>query len=242
MSSTNKTSNYNLSQFVGSDKPAWLADYNQDMSKIDTQMKANADAATAAAGTASSASTAVGTLANLTTDVKTSAVAAINEVDSHADTAQNTANSAATAANTANTNIAKFNLSNRTTLSPSTNKGTVASGTDLTNVQFACDTTNSVFKIYGRIQINDLTNLSGTLNITLGSTSLRPSSAYTINTGAIVNRMYANGNTDTVPRNLTVNTNGSITIQDTTTLGGYVTGITIMLPPCLYFNTDFGDE
>ena len=34
MSSTNKTPNYQLSQFVGSDKPAWLADYNQDMSKI----------------------------------------------------------------------------------------------------------------------------------------------------------------------------------------------------------------
>ena len=37
MSSTNKTTNYDLSQFVGSDKPAWLSDYNQDMSKIDDQ-------------------------------------------------------------------------------------------------------------------------------------------------------------------------------------------------------------
>ena len=52
MSSTNKTTNYELSQFLGSDKPAWLADYNQDMSKIDTQMKANADGATAANGKA----------------------------------------------------------------------------------------------------------------------------------------------------------------------------------------------
>ena len=48
MSSTNKTTNYELSQFLGSDKPAWLVDYNGDMQKIDTQMKANADAATAA--------------------------------------------------------------------------------------------------------------------------------------------------------------------------------------------------
>ena len=48
MSSTNKTTNYELSQFLGSDKPAWLVDYNGDMLKIDTQMKANADAATAA--------------------------------------------------------------------------------------------------------------------------------------------------------------------------------------------------
>ena len=55
MSSTNKTTNYNLSQFLGSDKPAWLVDYNSDMNAIDTQMKANADAASAAQGTANTA-------------------------------------------------------------------------------------------------------------------------------------------------------------------------------------------
>lgn len=55
MSSTNKTTNYNLSQFLGSDKPAWLVDYNGDMSAIDTQMKANADAAAAAQSTANGA-------------------------------------------------------------------------------------------------------------------------------------------------------------------------------------------
>lgn len=43
MSSTNHTTNYNLPQFVGSDKPAWLGDVNPAMSAIDTQMKANAD-------------------------------------------------------------------------------------------------------------------------------------------------------------------------------------------------------
>ena len=35
MSSTNKTTNYKLSQFVGTDVPSWLGDYNGDMSKID---------------------------------------------------------------------------------------------------------------------------------------------------------------------------------------------------------------
>lgn len=43
MSSTNHTTNYNLPQFVGTDKPAWLGDINPAMSAIDTQMKANAD-------------------------------------------------------------------------------------------------------------------------------------------------------------------------------------------------------
>lgn len=36
MSSTNKTTNYNLSQFVGTDIPSILNDYNGDMLKIDT--------------------------------------------------------------------------------------------------------------------------------------------------------------------------------------------------------------
>lgn len=44
MTATNHTENYNLSQFVGTDRPTWLGDYNSDMEKIDAQMKANADA------------------------------------------------------------------------------------------------------------------------------------------------------------------------------------------------------
>lgn len=51
MTATNKTANYDLSQFVGTDRPTWLGDYNSDMSKIDAQMKQNADdIASAAAG------------------------------------------------------------------------------------------------------------------------------------------------------------------------------------------------
>lgn len=36
MASTNKTTTLDLSQFVGTDKPDWLTDYNEDMGKIDT--------------------------------------------------------------------------------------------------------------------------------------------------------------------------------------------------------------
>ena len=43
MTATNHTENYNLSQFVGTDRPAWLVDYNGDMTKIDAQLKQNAD-------------------------------------------------------------------------------------------------------------------------------------------------------------------------------------------------------
>lgn len=240
MSSTNKTTNYELSQFVGSDKPAWLQDYNADMSKIDTGIHNAATTATGADGKAEANTTAIGALSNLTTDDKTSVVAAINEVDTNVTTAQNTANSASTAANTANTNIAKFNLTEKSVLSPSTNKGTVDTG--ITNMQFATDTTNSIFKVYGRVYIINLANQTGTITVKLGETSLRPATSYTINTGAIVQRIYSDGSNDVVPRNLTVNTNGDITINDTNGLGGNVTTYSIMVSPCLYFNTDFGDQ
>lgn len=79
MSSTNKTSHYNLSQYVGSDKPTYLADYNTDMSNIDTGIYG-------AKSIADTNTTNIGTLSNLTTTAKTSLVSAINEVDSNADT------------------------------------------------------------------------------------------------------------------------------------------------------------
>lgn len=43
MASTNKTTNLKLSQFLGTDKPAWLTDYNADMQKIDDGYKKQVD-------------------------------------------------------------------------------------------------------------------------------------------------------------------------------------------------------
>jgi len=48
MAHTNQTSNYGLSQFEGTDKPAWLVDYNGDMEKIDLGIKTSKDVADAA--------------------------------------------------------------------------------------------------------------------------------------------------------------------------------------------------
>lgn len=57
MGATNHTTNYNLSQFIGTDKPSWLNDYNGDMSSIDTAIKSAADAASLAQTTATNADT-----------------------------------------------------------------------------------------------------------------------------------------------------------------------------------------
>lgn len=75
MASTNKTTHYELSQYIGTDKPTYLVDYNGDMSKIDTGIY---DADAKASLNASS----IGTLTNLTTTAKSDLVSAINEVDS----------------------------------------------------------------------------------------------------------------------------------------------------------------
>lgn len=44
MSATNATTNYSLPLFIGTDKPAWLVDWNGAMTDIDAQMKVNATA------------------------------------------------------------------------------------------------------------------------------------------------------------------------------------------------------
>lgn len=50
MTASKHTANYNLSQFAGTDRPTWLGDYNGDMTKIDAQLKRNADAIASAEG------------------------------------------------------------------------------------------------------------------------------------------------------------------------------------------------
>lgn len=67
MASINKTTTLDLSQFVGTDKPDWLTDYNEDMEKIDAWATVaesdintannNADSAKVSAQSASTAAT-----------------------------------------------------------------------------------------------------------------------------------------------------------------------------------------
>lgn len=41
---TNRTTNYGLPLFIGTDKPAWLVDWNNTMTELDTKLKEIADA------------------------------------------------------------------------------------------------------------------------------------------------------------------------------------------------------
>ena len=244
MSSTNKTANYDLSQFLGTDKPAWLTDYNSDMSKIDAGVHTAQTTATGADGKADSANTAIGTLANLTTDVKTDLVSAINEVDAHADTAQGTASSAASTATTANAtanavmNMWNFNSFTEYSYSQTTNltvtNGVVQNYGGL-KIMLAKNSDSSLFKVYGELAINPTGSAGSTITITIANTGLDPEAAYSILNPGILST--GNKNIDDIT-NLTVNTNGSIVI--TVKVADSSTHF-VRLFPCLYINKDFTD-
>ena len=105
-SHTNRTENYDLPQFIGSDKPTWLGDFNTAMSTIDSAIGTNASSistlgtrVTNAEGVASQASTDV---AGLTSTVATLS-GNVQSVTTTANNAQSTATSALNTANSANT-------------------------------------------------------------------------------------------------------------------------------------------
>ena len=145
---TNSTQNYNLPQFIGSDKPTWLGDVNTAMSTIDTAIGTNASnisslgtRVTSAEGVASQASTDVATLrgtVNTLSDNVTTVTTTANNAQSTATSALNTANSAngkadsnATAIagldtrmDTAEANITNFNLTTYNSASVTRSTGT----------------------------------------------------------------------------------------------------------------------
>lgn len=97
MGHTNSTANYNLPQFVGSDKPTWLGDVNGAMSAIDAAIANAASAATDAASVATNAATVAAgavTTANAASETATAASTAASGATTTANNAAETANNA----------------------------------------------------------------------------------------------------------------------------------------------------
>lgn len=209
MSSTNKTPNYELPQFVANDVPSWLGDFNQAMSKIDTQMKSNNSKAQSAETNAENANSSAtqaletanqaNTTANGADTNATNALSLATTANDNASTAKqnsetalstaNSANGLASSANStaqnANTNankalngLDKFNLKNSMLFNSST--GNIVNGqncgSDFGNsgLTLAYDDTNSIFKLYGILRINnpDIGGLNRTVKLL--NTPLRP--------------------------------------------------------------------
>lgn len=109
MSSTNKTANYGLSQFIGTDVPGWLSDYNSDMSKIDAGIHS-------AKGTADSAAAQATQSANDITTINGTLSTQAAQISAAAQSASTAQTAAGQAQNTADANTASIEtLSERVT-------------------------------------------------------------------------------------------------------------------------------
>lgn len=103
MASTNKTVTLELSQFIATDKPSWLTDYNNDMEKINTfAAGVDADVSSAKSDAASAKSTAQ-TASNTAQQAQTAAIQAQNTAQQAQNAAQQAQTTAETSLSTANT-------------------------------------------------------------------------------------------------------------------------------------------
>lgn len=230
--STNKTTNYELPQFIGTDKPSWLGDINSAMSTIDGGMHDNA---TAIDGIESTVQTATATATQASVDVQnlTSTVNTlstnVSSVETTANNAQTTSISALNTANTANgkadtnasnissltsrvtnaeANIANFNLTKfeTPTISRASGTFTIRNGASIT---VARNEDGSLAKIYGVVVCDNIT-ANGTISF---QTALRPPTNITINGGCIKNNWHGtNGGYAINNAPITIQTNGLVTV------------------------------
>ena len=104
MSATNQTPNYNLPQYIGTDVPSYLGDFNKAMLDIDTAIKGVDNKATSAessVATANSNASEALENANTASTKADTAQATATQAKSTADTAKSTADTAKSTANTA---------------------------------------------------------------------------------------------------------------------------------------------
>lgn len=242
MSATNHTTNYNLPQFIGTDKPTWLTDVNGALSAIDAQMKLNADSASGASSTATTTATALGTITNLNTTDKTSAVNAINEVNTNLGTVSGVASSASGNATNALTKITAL----ESALNFTQFKTYISSDITLQNMTWvgnpelycASNADGSVVKIYGRINVKG--SNTGTMKVTFPSFA-RPESAINIDGVCLVNRWNGSTIEDiSVNKTFAVATDGTITCNFSSTY--YNKNVNMMFVACVLFMKDFGDQ
>lgn len=167
MSSTNKTPNYKLSQYIGTDKPTYLGDYNGDMLKIDNQLKENADSASNAASAAGAAQAVAEKASQSVQSLNDSVTANSADIaslknknaqqDSSIQNASNTASSALNKANQNEHNIAEINTRNQW-----------MQGTNIHNTGLPNYSKGSWNCSYNRL--SGLLNINGQIELSQGST------------------------------------------------------------------------
>lgn len=232
MASTNKTQNYELSQYIGSDKPTYLGDYNADMLKIDTQMKRNADDVASVSSIANTASTTANTALQDAENAQSSA----NDAQTSANTANATATTALNKALKNESNINNFNLTSISDLAVThTGNGSITPRGSAP-LKIAKNSDGSLCKIYGVFRCSRFG--SEDIIITSNDTGLRPESDIVISPAGFRFFVYSNGQSMN-DVTFTIKTTGEIVIRI-----GYDAGFSyedVYLFPFLIFVKDFGD-
>lgn len=141
---------------------------------------------------------------------------------------------------TAESNISNFNLTTyEDATSLTTSRGTLSSGS---SVHIAKNSGGSLAKIYGTCVLTGFSVSSGYVGVTVSfSTTLRPSSAFTIQNAGIkcLRNNSAAENTD--PLSITIATDGTVTTSSFNVFPDTYS-VTLILFPMLYWIKDFGDE
>lgn len=251
MASTNKTPNYDLPQFIATDKPTWLGDVNDAMSKIDAGMEANKSSGESTVGRV--------TALEATVSEHTDQIATVTETadtaGATATAAQNAASAASALATTANsaanaiTNSLTFNPANVVKKDATDSSVTVSPTGDIVlsggNLKCICSNDGSWMKVYGYLAGTIQHTNSGIATIIKfpGMVKFPPSEKYTVNSlGLSVIDPVASGNANTIVNTVSidVNTDGSIDLTIWATIQRR-TGIFINISPCMINNKSYGD-
>lgn len=168
MAYTNKTTNYELPQYVSTDKPTYLVDFNEAMRDIDSAMHTNATNIETNATNITVTSNKIGDLTTLETTTKTDTVSAINEVNNNIgdlSSLETTIKSSVTGA--INEIVEKFDLSDITTYRETSMAGVTISDGVINGmaITVATNSDKSICKIYGDINTGNNTD-GATIEVT----------------------------------------------------------------------------
>ena len=222
MASTNHTQYYNLPQYIGTDKPTYLVDFNQAMASIDAGIHAakskadnNENNITTLTGTVGGLSTTVGqhttSIGNLDTAVGGLSTAVGNITDLNTIDKSSVVN----AVNEVNVKASNFlNFSSITNYETNQLTYTSCTARGGSGITFAVDQDYGYAKLYGYVSVNK--TASGDFSITIPDTGFRPATAFTVNGGGFV----VNCGTNYIPTSInplaiTFNTNGTVTLSGT---------------------------
>lgn len=239
MGATNKTTYYELPQYVQSDKPSYLGDFNGAMNTIDSAIHTNAINIGINGTAIENTNTLIGDLSNLKTSVKTSVVNAINEnVDSIGDLSNLETIVKTSVTDAINELVEKFDLSDITNFDETDAQRIVISDGEIRGmtITIATNKDKSICKIYG--DINTRNNTDGaTIELTFPTSFVVDNTFIVYPTGL---RIGAWGETEPSVNTITYirfNQNGTVTLG----CKGVGTGNHMMFIPFLIFIKDFGD-